>query len=137
MSAPTPSAPPPQPTAVDHFGAFARGVLLFLVGDIVVVSAFSANGSWLAGLIFLLVVAGVVWRLARTKWRWIGIGLAASFGLMTLLTGGVCTLFGGNSDAASGGMFFLIIAILLLLIAAVLERRQAFTRRRSPPPPRP
>jgi len=129
------SSPPPQPTAVDHFGGFARGVLLFLVGDIVVVSAFSASGSWLAGLVFLLVVAGVVWGLARTKWRWIGIGLAASFGLMTLLTGGVCTLFGGNSDAASGGMFFLIIAILLLLIAAVLERRQAFKRRKSPLPP--
>ena len=122
---------------MDHFARFTRGILLFLVGDFVVAWTLGAHGSLLAGSIFLVVVAGVVWRMARTQWRWVGIGLAAGFALMTLLTGGVCTLFGGNSDAAAGGLFFLGFAILLLVVAAILERVQAFRRRKSLSPPQP
>lgn len=122
---------------MDHFASFTRGILLFLVGDFVVVWILVAYGSVLAGSIFLVVVAVIVWRTARTKWRWAGIGVATGFALMTLLTGGVCTLFGGNSDAAAGGLFFLGFAILLLVVAAILERVQAFRRRKSTSSPQP
>jgi hypothetical protein len=122
---------------VDHFASFTRGVLLFLVGDWVLMSAFGDDGSLLAGSIFLAVVAVVVWRTARTKWRWAGIGLATGFAVMTLLTGGVCTLFGGSSESAVGGLFYLGISFVLLVVAAILERVQAFKRRKSHSSPQP
>jgi len=137
LSAPTNPAPPAQRPFVDQFAQFTLGLLLFLVVDYVLASALASEGSLFAGLAFLVAVAVLAWRMARTRWRWTGLGVATGFALMTLLTGGLCTLFGGHEDYPIGGLFYAAICLVFLAVAAVLGVVRLFTRPRPPatPPP--
>src|SRR5207248_1162175 len=76
-------------TAIDEFGAFTAGMLLFVPVDLVAVASLDTRGSLAAGLTFLAVVVAVAGLLARTQARWVGIGLLTGFALMTLVTGGL------------------------------------------------
>src|SRR6266576_1460500 len=104
-------------SAIDEFGAFTAGMLLFVPADIVAVSSMDTRGSLAAGLTFLAVVAAVAGLLARTQVRWVGIGLLTGFALMTLVTGGLCTLFGGKDDYPVGGLLYVAICAVLLAVA--------------------
>jgi hypothetical protein len=137
MSPPAASSPPPQRSAVDEFGAFSAGMLLFVPVDYVLAASLAQHGSLFAGLAFLAGVVAITWGMARTRWRWTGLGMAAGFALMTLLTGGVCTLFGGDVGYPVGGLLYFGICIVLVLIATILTTVQAARRRRPPAPPQP
>lgn len=112
-------------------------MLLFVPLDFFLMVLFSDQRSLFAGLAFLAGVAAVAWRTARTRWRWVGLGLAAGFGLMTLLTGGLCTLFGAKDDYPVGGLLYLGLCFVLLVVAAILQAVQSFRRRRPPSSPQP
>ena len=134
MSVPGPATPPRTQSPVDKFASFTVGMLLFVPIDLLLLVTLSDRGSLFAGLAFLAVIAAVAWRTARTRQRWTGLGLAAGFALMTLLTGGVCTLFGGNVEYPVGGLLYVAISLVLLVVAVIL---QAVQRMRRPPPPEP
>lgn len=137
MSAPTTPPPPPKRAFVDQFAQFTLGLLCFLVVDFSLASSLGYEGSFLAGLTFLAAVAVMAFLVVRTRWRWTGLGLITGFGLMTLLTGGMCTLFGSNEQGLFGGLFYGGICLVFLAIAAVLGVVRLFTRPRPPatPPP--
>ena len=126
--------PPPQRSAVDEFGAFTAGILIFVPVDFVLMASMADQGSLLAGFVFLAVIAAAALGLVRTRWRWIGIGLATGFALMTVLTGGVCTLFRSNTGYPFGGLLYVGIACVLLVVAVILATVRMFRR---PPPPAP
>ena len=124
-------------SAIDEFGAFTAGMLLFVPADIVAVASMDTRGSLAAGLTFLAVVAAVAGLLARTQVRWVGIGLLTGFALMTLVTGGLCTLFGGKDDYPVGGLLYVAVCAVLLPVAVTLSIVQWVRRRRPPAPPEP
>jgi ABC-type uncharacterized transport system permease subunit len=106
-------------------------MFLFLIVDFALVSSILAeHGSWPVGLTFLAAVVAVAWLTTPTRWRWVGLGASVGFGLMTLLTGGVCTLFGGNSDLAGGGLWYLAICVVLLAVAAIVGLVRSLTKRK-------
>jgi len=111
-------------------------MLLFVPADFVAVASMDTRGSLAAGLTFLAVVAAVAGLLARTQVRWVGIGLLTGFALMTLVTGGLCTLFGGKDDYPVGGLLYVAICAVLLPVAVTLSI-VPWVRRRRPPPPEP
>jgi hypothetical protein len=112
-------------------------MLTFVPVDFILMASRTDQGSLLAGLVFLAVIVAVALGLARTRRRWIGFGLATGFALMTLLTGGVCTLFRTNNGYPVGGLLYLGIAVVLVVIATILATVQAARRRRPPAPPQP
>ena len=124
-------------SAIDELGAFTAGMLLFVPADFVAMASMDARGSLAAGLTFLAVVAAVAGLLARTQVRWVGIGLLTGFALMTLVTGGLCTLFGGKDDYPVGGLLYVAICAVLLPVAVTLSIVQWVRRRRPPAPPEP
>ena len=110
-------------------------MVLFVPIDYVLAASLVEQGSLFTGLAFLAAVVAVAWSMARTRWRWIGLGMAAGFALMTLLTGGLCTLFGGKDDYALGGLWYVGVCFVLLIVAAILKAIQAFRRRQPPASP--
>jgi len=88
-----------------------------------------------------IIVVGLTWLLVMTGWalwawqrgkREMAIGVAAGYGVLTLVSGGQCTLFvSGEVDAgvnALTGFFlypvFLIAALIIGGIASMLSRRR-------------
>jgi hypothetical protein len=106
--------------------AWAAAVLVGLVtvGFFIVFIASAAVSNavpvLVGGLILLLVIAGWAWWAWRRGKRELAIGVAAGYGVLSLVSGGQCTLFvSGEFDAGlnAGTGFF---AYLLLLIAALI-----------------
>jgi len=135
------TAPDPPPagrrTAIDEFGAFTAGMLLFVPVDFAAAASMDTRGSLAVGLTFLAIIVAVAGLLARTQARWVGIGLLTGFALMTLVTGGLCTLFGGNDEYPVGGLLYVAICVVLLPVSATLSIVQRVRRRRPPAPPEP
>jgi hypothetical protein len=85
------------------------GVLLLLDGA----------GSLAAGLTFAAATAGMAALLYRSGGRWLAAGVGIGFALMTLVTGGECTLFTTTEYGAIGGLGYFVITVLMLIVAGV------------------
>lgn len=83
------------------------------------------------GLILLLVIAGWAWWAWQREKRELAIGVAAGYGVLTLISGGQCTLFvsgefEGGLNAGTGFFAYpllLIAALIIGGIASMLSRR--------------
>lgn len=124
MTAPTPTRLP------DHLLAFALGLGLFTVMDIVVLVLLDTAGSLTTGLAFVGLTAAVAALLYRRGGRGHAVGVAVGFALMTLLTGGECTGFTTLQYGSAGGLVYLVITVLALVIAGIV--RSVTPRERAP-----
>ena len=128
MTAPT-STPTPAGFP-DRLVAFALGLALFMVMDVVVLLALGGRGSLAAGLAFAALTAAGGVLLYRSGRHWHGAGVAVGFALMTVVTGGVCTVFRPMQEGAFGGLLYLVITVLALIVAGIA--RSVTHRERAP-----
>ena len=95
----------------------AIGLGTFMVVDVLALLAFDSLRSIAAGMTF----AGLTMLMAAVIYvrggRGIGAGLVLGFAVMSLLTGGKCTLFEGEEYGEFGGIFYLLIVAVAFLVA--------------------
>ncbi len=86
------------------------------IGTFVVATSSAPDDLLTVGLAFLALVVGlasVAFFLLR--WRVFALGLVAGYAMLSLLSGGVCTLLNAQTDTIEGGFLALAGAVLYVL----------------------
>jgi hypothetical protein len=129
---PIPSSAHPVPrgskTANDLSG-LAIGLGAFMAIDLLVLNLFRSFASIVAGVVFAAVMAGLAVFLYRLGERWLALGIGLGFAVMTVVTGGVCTLFSSNSSRTYGAVAYFYLATGALVAAGIARGVVAFKRR--------
>ncbi|HEY3280302.1 MAG TPA: hypothetical protein VGJ83_07295 [Gemmatimonadales bacterium] len=121
---PHPPPPPDRSFAKKSWGIVA-GLAVFMPINMVVLSVFTGRRSLAAGLVFAAATVGVTALLYRLRWRWPAIGISVGFAVMTIVTGGVCTLFRYKEYGEFAGLFYLLIVVLAVAAAGVASAVEA------------
>ena len=107
---------------VDKFVRLTLGFALFIPIDFVVVASSAALRSPVAGAVFALLTGALAYLFYRKGMPWYGAGLALGFAVMTIVTGGTCTLFTRSDNYGEfGGLWYLMLTIALLIVAGIAK----------------
>jgi hypothetical protein len=84
-------------------------------------------------LILALVIAGFAWWAYRKGQRDLAVGLAVGYGLLTMISGGECTLLSGSGyeGALAGFFIYPLILVAWLLIGGITSVVRGRRRRRK------
>jgi hypothetical protein len=115
---------------VDKFVRLTYGFALFVPINLVILAGAGNFSSPITGVLFALLIACLAYLFHRKGMPWQGAGLGVGFAVMTLVTGGTCTLFTGTEWGEVGGVLYLMVAIVALIIAGIANA----VARRSPGP---
>src|SRR6185503_18636748 len=115
----------------DKFIRLTLGFALFIPIDFIIGLGAADFRSPVAGLVFALLTGGLAYLFYRKGMPWYGAGLALGFAVMTMVTGGTCTLFTrGRQYGEFGGLWYLMLTIALLIVAGIAK---AFSPRNADP----
>jgi len=107
------------------------GFALFMPIDFVIGLGAADLRSPVAGLVFALLTGGLAYLMYRKGMPWHAAGLALGFAIMTIVTGGTCTLFTqGQQYGEFGGLWYFMLTVALLIVAGIAK---AFSRRSADP----
>ena len=113
-------------------GAFLAGLVVFLIFFVQDLGPVAGIPTFVLGVILLLLMAGWAMWAWRKGDREVATGVAVGYGVLTLISGGQCTLFveNGFEGAFSAGTgiavypLLLIAALIAVGIASVVRRRR-------------
>jgi hypothetical protein len=113
-------------------GAFLAGLVVFLIFFVQGIGQVAGIPTFVLGVILLLLMAGWAMWAWRKGDREMATGVAVGYGVLTLISGGQCTLFveNGFEGAFSAGTGFAVYPLLLIAaliafgIASVVRRRR-------------
>lgn len=106
------------------------GFALFIPIDFVIGLGAADLRSPVAGIVFALLTGGLAYLFYRKGNPWVGAGLGVGFAVMTVVTGGTCTLFTRTAYGEFGGLWYLMLTIALLIVAGIAK---AFSPRSADP----
>lgn len=106
---------------VDKFVRLISGFALFIPIDFVIGLGAADLRSPLAGITFALMTGGLAYLFYRQGMPWQGAGLGVGFAVMTVVTGGTCTLFTRTAYGEFGGLWYLMLTIALLIVAGIAK----------------
>jgi hypothetical protein len=117
--------PKPELSFAKKFWGIVVGLAVFMPINMVVLSVFGGRHSLTAGLVFAAATVGVTLLLYRLRWRWPAVGIAVGFAVMTVVTGGTCTLFRYKEYGEFAGLLYLLIVVLAVAAAGVASAVEA------------
>jgi hypothetical protein len=129
---PNPAHPLDRAEVAKRIMGLAAGLGVFMVLDFLLLLLLESARSFTVGTGFAVLTGGICFLFYRWGERWLAGGIALGFALMTLLTGGTCTLFSTTSYGEFGGLWYLAITLVALVVAGIARAVVAMTPPRKP-----
>ena len=118
---PDPAQPRDRSDVAQKIMGLAAGLGVFMVLDFILLLLLANARSLLVGVGFAVLTGGICFLCYRWGERWLAAGIALGFALMTLLTGGTCTLFSTSAYGEFGGLWYAGITLAALIIAGIAK----------------
>jgi hypothetical protein len=137
-----PAAPKPAPTARQILASLWLGMVAFGILNIPLLILLNSLASGigittpglLPGAMFAVVVGGIAALCALLlDWRFFAAGLLGGYVLMTIASGGVCTLLGqdrGFAERALSGLIIYTLAVFVFLVVLGIVAMVQWVRHR-------
>jgi len=129
---PNPAHPQDRSEVAKKIMGLAAGLGVFMVLDFILLLLLESARSFTVGVGFAVLTGGICFLFYRWGERWLAAGIALGFALMTLVTGGTCTLFTKSGYGEFGGLWYLGITVAALMIAGIARAVVAMTPPRKP-----
>jgi len=118
---PNPAHPQDGAEVAKRIMGIAAGLGVFMVLDFIMLLLLAKARSLTVGVGFAVLTGGLCFLFYRWGERWLAAGTALGFAIMTLVTGGTCTLFTTSAYGEFGGLWYLGITVVAFVVAGIAK----------------